>query len=218
MGDESLLLYSPNGDFRITETDYNILELTELMLKQNTMLQSSMLNVEIMEYNIFLAKASKWPSLTLNAGTDFSNVRLKYPDYDPATVYTFDAYAGLTLSYTIFNGGNRARNIANAKINNDISSLNYQNLELTLKTSLFSLFEMYNVRKQLLHVAEENMLAAKLNLTISEEKYKSGLINSFNYRDVQLIYMNAAYSLLQSKYNLILTHTDLMKITGQIVN
>ncbi len=218
MGDNSLALYSPNGDFKTPTATYQSEELLVRMQQHNTMLQSAMINFEMMEHNIFLAKSSCWPSLSLDAGTDFSNLRVNYKEFDPATVYTYDAYARISLSYTIFNGGNRQRNISNAKIDKDIASLKYQDLELTLKTSLYSLYEMYNVRKQLLQAAEENLLVAKLNLTISEEKYKSGLINSFNYRDIQLIYKNAAFMLLQAKYNLIITHTDLMKITGQLVN
>jgi outer membrane protein TolC len=67
---------------------------------------------------------------------------------------------------------------------------------------------------ELLNVANENMAAAELNLTISEEKYRSGVINSFNFRDVQLIYLNAALRRLQSIYDLIDPKTRLTRITG----
>jgi len=47
-----------------------------------------------------------------------------------------------------------------------------------------------------------------------EEKYRSGVINSFNFRDVQLIYLSAALRRLQSIYNLIDSKTQLTRITG----
>jgi outer membrane protein TolC len=67
-------------------------------------------------------------------------------------------------------------------------------------------------------VADENLEAAELNLTISEEKYRSGVINSFNYRDVQLIYLNAALQRLQAVFQLIDSNTQLTRITGGFLN
>ena len=57
----------------------------------------------------------------------------------------------------------------------------------------------------------------KLNQQISEEKFRAGTINSFNYRDVQLIYLNASIDRLQAIYDLIDTDTELTRITGGII-
>ena len=42
-------------------------------------------------------------------------------------------------------------------------------------------------------------------IKISEEKYRAGAINSFNYRDVQLMYLESSLRKLQAVYNLELT-------------
>jgi outer membrane protein len=87
-------------------------------------------------------------------------------------------------------------------------------MEHALSNELFNLFDYYEVRIELLNVASENLEAAELNLSISGEKYKSGVINSFNYRDVQLIYLNAAVQRLHAIYDLISSRTQLTRITG----
>ena len=43
-------------------------------------------------------------------------------------------------------------------------------------------------------------------------------INSFNYRDVQLLFLNAAFGKLQATYDLIDTHSELMRLTGSIIS
>jgi outer membrane protein TolC len=91
-------------------------------------------------------------------------------------------------------------------------------MEHALTNELFNLFDYYGVRIQLLNVANENLEAAQLNLSISEEKYKSGVINSFNYRDVQLIYLNAALQRLHAVNNLIISRMQLTRITGGFLN
>jgi outer membrane protein TolC len=82
---------------------------------------------------------------------------------------------------------------------------------------LFNEYDLYNVRKTLLNVAIENLDAAELNLKIAEEKFRTGAINSFNYRDIQLIYLNAALQRLRAVYNLIDSSTNLTRLIGGFV-
>ena len=86
-----------------------------------------------------------------------------------------------------------------------------------LTNSLANIYEYYQVRNELLIVAEENLQAASLNLQISEEKFEAGAINSFNFRDVQNIYLNAAHRKLEAIYNFIDTQTALLRMVGAIV-
>jgi len=79
-------------------------------------------------------------------------------------------------------------------------------------------FELYNIRKQLLDVANVNLESAKLNMEIATEKYRNGTINSFNFRDVQLIFLNAASNKLNAIYDLIDSQTELLRLTGGIIN
>ncbi len=217
LGNNIFIRYELTGDLSFEDKDYILGDLITQLTDRNSTLQNLNISQEMLKNNIELAKSSLYPSLVLNAGADYSKQRRKYNDLESQSSYSYDMYANLSLSYTIFNGGNRNRNIANAKIEADKGLLQIKDLELTLKNTLFSLYEMYEVRRQLLRVASENLEAAKLNLEISKDKFNSGAINSFNYRDVQIIYLNTAFSELQAKYNLISTHIDLMKITGNTV-
>jgi outer membrane protein TolC len=87
-------------------------------------------------------------------------------------------------------------------------------MEHALTNELLNLYDYHLVRLELLNVAYENLEAAGLNLKISADKYRSGVINSFNYRDVQLIYLNASFQRLQAVYNLIASRAGLTRITG----
>lgn len=217
IADTSFSLYSLADSLQSPDAVYDLQTLEESMLANNTSLRTMHHSQKVLRNSIELARSSWYPSLALNAGADYSKSYIKMNDADFLDTYSYDYYANLSLSYTIFNGGNRSRQIQNAKIETQNGILQIEELELTLRNNLRTLYQMYEVRKQLLRVAEENLEAAKLNLEISTQKYKTGSINSFNYRDVQMIYMNAAYSHLQAKYNLIATHIDLLRITGSLL-
>ncbi len=86
-----------------------------------------------------------------------------------------------------------------------------------LTNQLLNLYDFFQVHKTLLEVTEESLQAAELNMQIADEKYKTGAINSFNYRDIQLIYLNAELSRLEAIYNLIGSHTSLARIIGGFI-
>lgn len=90
-------------------------------------------------------------------------------------------------------------------------------MQHVLTNQLANLYEFYLVQKELLAVARENLEAAKLNLQISQEKFDAGAINSFNFRDVQSIYLNAAQGELVAVYAFIDAHTSLLRLAGVIV-
>jgi len=218
LGDSKLNEYSTITDFEVNDTTYSLGELENLMFANNTTLNLQYLNLKVVENSIKLAKSSLYPSLSLGAGADYSNSNIQY--YDPSTTmssYNYGAYASLNLSYTIFNGNNRRRNISNAKIEAEKLRLKTEELEMLMRNNLFTIWQLYENRKQLLKVAEENYKAQKLNLDIASEKFNSGAINSFNYRDIQMAYLNTSYAYLQAKYNLIITDNDLNKLTGSIL-
>lgn len=79
------------------------------------------------------------------------------------------------------------------------------------------MFSSYQVNNTVLSLAKEQEASAKLNLDLSAEKLKNGSINSFNYRDVQIMYMNAAIAKFRAIYNVVQSNTDLLRITGGII-
>ncbi len=216
LGDIEIKNYKLTDSLRIINNKFVLADLETHMYENNATLKTQFINNQIIENNIKLAKSSLYPSLSLNAGADHTNSFLKYNSVS-STSYSYDAYVNAALSYTIFNGNNRKRAVANAKINAEKSQLKTDELKMILRNNLYNLYEMYMIRKQMLDVAQENFKAASLNLEISKEKFQSGVINSFNYRDVQIVYMNTAFALSQSKYYLNLRYNDLLKITGQIL-
>ena len=218
LGDNNISNYQPTGNFVITDTTYSLGDLENMMLQNNSVLKAQYLNAKVIENSIKLAKSSLYPSLTIAAGSDYTNSRTEIIDpSNTSNSYNYGAYANLNLSYTIFNGNNRKRSINNAKIEAEKLQLKIEELEMIMRNNLYTIWQLFENRKQLVKVAEENFKAAKLNLDIASEKFNSGAINSFNYRDIQMMYLNTSYAYLQSKYNLIITENDLKKMVGSLI-
>ncbi len=211
--------YELTGELTPSYQKYSMENLEEMMLSDNRNLKNQYINNQLQRANLELEKSALYPSLRLNSGVDYSRTRVN-PDGAPSasTNDSYAYYANFTLSFNLFNGGNTRRAIQNAELEQDVSEVETEELKNDLKRSLQNTYESYEVRKQLFDVAVENEEAAKLNMQIAEDRFKAGAINSFNYRDIQLAYLNTSLNKLQAVYDLIDSQTELMRLTGSIVS
>lgn len=209
--------YSLTTEFAALPKDYQLNELSSQMISNNKGLKNQYINQNLLENSVALAKSDFAPSVSFAGGTTLGSIRYDYQNREETWSNAANFYGNFTLSYNLFSGGNRKRAMQIARINEDIGTVELTQMQHELNNQLSNIYELYLVRKELLNVAEENLAAAQLNLQISEEKYESGAINSFNFRDVQNLYLNAAQRKLETIYNFIDTHTSLLRLTGTII-
>jgi len=209
MGVAAETQWTLNTPFEPVFDRYEVDELLLKMKQSNQVLKNQYLAMSLKAADEKLARAELFPSLTFNAGIDYTGSQ------------SSNGYAGnlapgasLTIAYDIFNGGVRKDAIEIAKINRQISSIDQLEIEHALTNQLYGAHDNYLVRQALLNVSQEIVEAASLNLDIASEKYRSGLINQFNYRDIQLIYQSAAIQRLEAVFDLIESHTALTRLTG----
>lgn len=207
-------------------------ELSDKMYNGNLDLKKQYITNRILEYDIALRRADKLPSLSFNAGysdnrslNDLSNayqvdtegVRT-YGPADPLSAVTDYYYANFTLSFTLFNGNRINRAIENAVIREDIQHISTEKLENSLNRDLAKAVANYNIKKQLYFVNAKKEEVAELNYELSQEKFKNGTINSFDYRTVQNNYLAASMQKLLAIYNLIDAEVTILRLTGELMD
>jgi len=218
LGEENDISFNLTDEFTVQLLEYSLDTLMQQMLSSNTNLRNQYVNHEILRKDVQLAKSNMYPVLSFNGGYDHSNRRIKYTDMDPSYTNSLDYYANFTLSFNLFNGGNVRRGIKNARIGEQIGQLEIDEMEISLSNLMKTDFDLYEIRKQLYLVSQANLESASLNMEISTDKFRSGAINSFNFRDVQVIYLRAAAAKYQAIFNLIDIQTELLRLSGGIIS
>ena len=200
--------------FEADSTTFVFGDLLTKMKSDNQSLKNQYTNLLLNENETSLQQSAYYPSVSLGAGMDYGHTWAYSGGSQTLNTSTLTPYGNVRLSFDIYSAGVRKRGVEIARINEDVAGVEIQQMEHALTNELFNLYDFHEVRQELLNVANENLEAAELNLSISEEKYRTGVINSFNYRDIQLIYLNVSFDRLRAVYNLIGSQAGLTRITG----
>jgi len=207
---------------------YDFNDLQQKMLANNVNLQNLFINRNLASIGTKIQEAARYPTINLNTGVNY-DVSLslgtqtftfnngQQQDIPDVAARTFTGFVNLAATYTIFDGGARNIRIQNAQLQEIQSQLNIDDLKLQLSGQLANTLNTYRNQKQLVQLTTELVENAQRNLEIAEERFRGGLINSFDYRTIQLGYINASQSRLDAIFNLKNTETELIRLTGGLV-
>jgi outer membrane protein len=131
---------------------------------------------------------------------------------------SYGGYANISLRFTLFNGGQLRRAIDNAQIQEKIAKLTTDQLKLSLENSLLASFDLYNLRKQLVLIAQTKLQAAELNLSLANERYKNGALSAIDLRIVQENYQSSALEKFSAIFDGLASRIDLVRLTGGLVD
>ncbi|MEQ6118082.1 TolC family protein [Reichenbachiella sp. MALMAid0571] len=218
--------YLVSDSLMVEKKDFSLDELFARMTASNSNLKNQYINQEILKRDIAISKSALYPTISLNLngsknwqGQDLSDAVFADGSNGSSGISssTANLVANLTLAFTLFNGGKVQNQIKNAQVQEQIGQLQIKDMELTLKHNLIGNFDTYALRKSLLDISGDNVKTSELNLQMGADRYKNGSINSFDYRDLQITYLQTALNYYQSIYDLLETEVELMRLTGGIL-
>lgn len=213
IGNTYVLSDSLNADF----DQYDVEDLRNSMIADNNNLRNQYMTQQIREQETRAARALYYPNLSVTAGTNYAVGQVGLADGSTRSVQAGDFSVGFTLSFNLFNGFNTQRQVEVANLNEKITELETQDLERSLENELFVVHDNYDARRRLLDLQSQNVENARLNLELANDRFQSGLINSFDFRQIQLQYLNAQLERLRALRNLNASETDLIRLTGGLV-
>ena len=217
IGEEAIRTWEFSEEFSPGTGDFKLGDLLDKMIASNQTLQNQYANLLLQQNEIKLKKSTLYPSLDLSAGLKNDWIRINRDGSDPSELNGLNSYGNILLSYPLYAAGTRKRAIEVARVNEEIANVEINQIKHSLTNQLMNIYDFHEVRLALLEVAEESLEAAQLNMDIAGEKFRTGAINSFNYRDIQLIYLNSAIRRLNAVYDVIDSRTNLTRLIGGFI-
>lgn len=125
---------------------------------------------------------------------------------------------GLTARWTLFGGFNNRREAKVAKIRAEMGQIGLEQRELQLRGELYRVYETYLTARQLFNLERRNVEVAGQNLDIAKEQMRLGSINALELREAQRNSVDAEFRLIQAAYEAKMAETDLLRLSGGLLD
>ena len=213
------LARDPQIDFTVTDlvtvdNKLVLIDLMDLAKKQNPALESQIINKRIAELQLKQVKASRYPTINLTSGYNFSESQssLGFTSENSSKGFNY----GFNASLNLFDGLNQHRNEKVAKLQIENSQIAIEQQSLILNTQLSTAFQTYLTNLELIDLEEDNQAIAKQNLDITLDKFRIGTITTLDFRTAQLNYVNAKVRYSNAQYEAKLSEIALKELAGTI--
>ncbi|MBT9395284.1 TolC family protein [Hymenobacter sp. NST-14] len=207
----NLLGRNPNLDFRpqdsiVVARNLERESVLAAIRQNNPRLQQALTNTAVATYDRRLVRASRFPQVGLTSGysrnSNFNGAAFLpgTRELGTTTTLTNGFNYGLVASIPIFDGFNKNRQEQNARIYEDQSQLQLEQVQLRLDAEAEQAWAQYLNRLQLLELEESNILLARENVAIALERYRLGLLTPLALREAQRTQLQAETRLLDIRY------------------
>jgi outer membrane protein TolC len=180
----------------------------------NTSLRIARKNQIISEFDYKIIAARTYPYLNFSSGYSYSWNSYETGNFTNQQVN--GANYGLTLGVDLFDGFNKRRERANARIAIDNEIIQYQQIDQQVRADLLTIYFAYQNNLLLLKLEEQNLETAEENLEIALERYKLGSLSGLELREVQQSLLDAEERLLSIQYQTKIAEISLLQISGRI--
>lgn len=219
--------YSLSDRLPLEAVEYDLNDLRNRMLASNQMLFNLRMNRELAGLQTRVQESFRKPTLSLRTGMSYTLTRNIFAngifangeerDLGGIQNTNLNMLINLVASYNLFDGGVRKLNVQNARIQEMSAQFQVEDLRRNLLAQLENTFEIYNNQKQVVGLSNSLVENARRNIEIAEERFRGGLISFFDYRSIQLSYLNATQTRLNALFNLKTTETELLRLSGGLL-
>ncbi len=200
-----------------TETDPEIVFAHALGIQPN--IKSALLNIESAQTGVDIAKSGFLPSLSLNGsiGSGYASNN-NYIDFENSYANNINSYIGLNLSVPIFQRKQVKTQVTIAEIQTN----NYELELMDLKNSLRKYIEQACTDAQTAQSSygalQEQLTAEQESYKMADEMFSQGMINAVDMLMAKNNLTIAENKFTQSKYNLILQNRILDYYLGNAIS
>ncbi len=191
-------------------------QLLKETLEKNTSLLISKRNQIISEYDLKIITSRSYPYLDFSSG--YNRSFNKYGSGSVSSQHSGALSYGLTLGVDLYDGMNRKRETANARLDVESKKYQYKEIEQQVRADLITIFYAYQNNLGLLKLEQQNLSAARENLEIALERYKLGNLSGLELREVQKSYLDAEERLISVQYQTKLAEISLLQISGRVMD
>ncbi len=188
----------------VNTRDYSLRQLVNTAMENRSDLRSDQLNIQSLEHRLSVAKASLYPSLSLNAqiSSDYSD-RIDFSFSDQFYDQNVVKFVGLSLNIPIFNNFTRRANIQTQLVTYKNAKLNLENTELQVVQDVNQAYNDYQSYVKQLESSRKALTAAEKTYETQQERYQVGAGTLIELSDANAQFVQAQANTTQALFRVI---------------
>ncbi len=206
-------------DTIMINTNISLGEVMSAAEKNNPAVLMAKKNIDIANLVLKERKADLFPTVSFNSAYNFNRTKNQVVINTFSTLFNqvHGFNYGFTATIPILNNFNTRRLIRQAKWSIDYQNIVYENQRSVTTLNVINAFQNYEQQKKALALEEENILLARENLDIVFETYKLGAATLLQLKEAQNSLADAYNRLIAARYNAKVSETELLRLSGQLV-
>jgi multidrug efflux pump subunit AcrB/outer membrane protein TolC len=193
----------------------NLQALQAVVLSDNTTIQNARLTSSISKEGYKLAQSRLYPVISLGASYNDSQ-NLYTIDDGSMTGGNSSMGVSLTLNFNLFNGGATRRAISEALIRQSIAGLLVQEQSTEAASLVADAHHRYNVQGSVYRLSVQGAENAALALEIAESHLDDGVMNSLDYRSLEIALQRARVQELQALSAWRASYIEIQRLIGAL--
>ena len=189
---------------------------TALSLSRDYSLNPSLvlneIDSKIAKRNVSIQQAAWFPTLALSANYNWTSMNNGSPFKNLR--WTPYSTIGFTLSFPIFEGGQRYSRVRQAKIQAAELTLQRENLQRSIDSQVTLAIDNINVNIKQIASCSESVAEAERAHDIMQQSFEIGAASYLDLRDSELSLTRARLTRFQAIYNFLVAHSELELLLG----
>jgi outer membrane protein TolC len=189
---------------KIVIPDYE--EARQMMMANNPEYNSVLIQEKIGKVLVGASKEAFLPSVSASFNHGGS--------YDPAI--SASSSAGVTASWTLFNGLSRKESAQQSKLQYEQAKINVDNTARLLDQQLSDYYTQYETYTAMIDINERRLESARRDFMIVNQQYELGKNTILERMQAQLAVLSAESSLVEAKYSRKTIEANILKLINNI--
>ena len=215
LGADPLTGFSVDNTIKI-DNGLSLDTLLPAALSQNARLSTTEIESEQARLQLQQSRANIYPQISTNASYNYGRFE------SDAGQFTFQESngitAGLSFSFTLFDGFRNDLTIQNNKIRLKNSAEQRRLTEKEVQSDLLNAFDTYTSNLYLIEKQQLNVRTAELNFERTEQAFEQGQVTNTDFREAQLNLLETRQNLISLRAQAKLSEIDLLQLSGQLIN
>lgn len=179
---------------------------------QNSSLVLNEIDSKIAHNNVSVQQAAWFPTLAISANYNWTSMSNGSPFRNFR--WTPNSSIGLSLSFPIFQGGQRYSRVKQAKLQAAELSLQRENLQRSIDSQVTLAIDNINVNIKQISSCSESVAEAEKAHDIMQRSFEIGAASYLDLRDSELSLTRARLARFQAIYNFLVAHSELELLLG----